>query len=98
MATVDTTTSLAQAPCEDDTAHRVRLKLTRGERQHVERLRLRLFRAMSFVETTERALGQHDQLSERDVLREAYKAIGEVAEELEGISGWNEPLDEEAQS
>ena len=58
---------------------------------HLEQLRQRLFRAMSFVHTTRQAL-DHDLYCERDTLFAAFKIVDEVAGELNNISGHNGPL------
>ncbi len=83
MATVDTIASAETLSPESPIAVRI------------ERARLCLFKAMSFVQTTRRALDQHDQLSERDTLSEAFRVMDSVAAELNDISGINGPLPEE---
>jgi hypothetical protein len=61
----------------------------------IEMLRQRCFRAMSFVETTRRALDQDEQLSERQTLEAAWEILDKVAQEMNEISGISGPIEAE---
>ena len=56
---------------------------------------VRLFRAMNFVRTVERALDQDEIMAERDCLAAAFEIMHDVALELNNISRHNGPLPKE---
>jgi hypothetical protein len=65
-------------------------KLDKVMAERLEELRVRIFRAMNFVWTTEFSLQSawgDDALDQRGALEAAYEILGEVASELNAISG-----------
>jgi hypothetical protein len=54
--------------------------------ERIEEQRIRIFRAMNFVWTTELSLGE-DNLDQRGTLEAAYEVLNEVVLELNALSG-----------